>query len=240
VKKEDDMASFNGFPDGKTSLTPIPETFFSELLPEIDHLGELKLSLYVFWRLNRMEGNFRCLLHSDLESDQRLMEGLGGSRAEAEANLGDAVRRAVARGTLLEIPLVLKEEQEPVYFLNSPKGRAAVEAIRQGKWRPSTDSQVPIELSPMRPNIFRLYEDHIGPLTPLISEALNEAQELYPEDWIEDAFRIAVEYNKRSWRYIEAILRRWQEGGRDEQNRGDSQKDRRRYIEGDYADFVEH
>ena len=234
------MASFKGFPEGKASLTPIPEAFFSELLPEIDHLGELKLSLYVFWRLNRMEGNFRCLLRSDLSADQLLMQALGGSEAEAQANLSDALQRAVARGTLLEVSLVLKEEPEPVYFLNSPKGRSAVEAIHQGKWRPSGDSQVPIELSPVRPNIFRLYEDHVGPLTPLLSEALKEAQELYPEEWIEDAFRIAVEYNKRSWRYIEAILRRWQEGGRDEQNRGDSQKDRRRYIEGDYADFVEH
>jgi DNA replication protein len=234
------MAPFSGFPDGRTSLTPIPEAFFNDLLPEIDHLGELKVSLYVFWRLNRMEGNFRCLLRSDLASDDRLMQGLGESQDEAEANLKDAISRAVERGTLLEVSLVLKEEPEPVYFLNSPKGRAAIEAINQGKWRPASGPQVPIELGPMRPNIFRLYEDHIGPLTPLLSEALNEAQELYPEEWIEDAFRIAVEYNKRSWRYIEAVLRRWQEGGRDEQNRGDSQKDRRRYIEGDYADFVEH
>lgn len=234
------MTSFRGFPDGKISLTPIPEPFFSELLPEIDHLGELKVSLYVFWRLNRMEGNFRCLLLSDLTADKRLMQALGQNPDEAEQRLEEAIRRAVTRGTLLEVSLVLRERPEPVYFLNSPKGRAAVEAIRQGKWRPSSDPQVPIELSPERPNIFRLYEDHIGPLTPLLSEALNEAQDLYPEEWIEDAFRIAVEYNKRSWRYIEAILRRWQEGGRDEQNRGDSQKDRRRYIEGDYADFVEH
>jgi DNA replication protein len=234
------MAPFSGFPDGKTSLTPIPEAFFGELLPEIDHLQELKLSLYVIWRLNRMEGSFRCLLRSDMASDKLLMSGMGGSPTEAEANLDEAIRRAVVRGTLLEVSLVLKEEPEAVFFLNSPKGRAALEAIRQGKWRPSSASQVPIELSPVRPNIFRLYEDHIGPLTPLLSEALNEAQELYPEEWIEDAFRIAVEYNKRSWRYIEAILRRWQEGGRDEQNRGDSQKDRRRYIEGDYADYIEH
>jgi DNA replication protein len=234
------MDTFKGFPDGKVSLTPIPDAFFNELLPEIDHLGELKVSVYVFWRLNRMEGNFRCLVLSDIKADQRFVQGLGETLTQAELNLEEALKLAVARGTLLEVSLVLKDLPEPVYFLNSPKGRAAVEAIRLGKWRPSSDPQVPIELSSERPNIFRLYEDHIGPLTPLLSEALNEAQELYPEAWIEDAFRIAVEYNKRSWRYIEAILRRWQEGGRDEQNRGDSQKDRRRYIEGDYADFVEH
>ncbi len=49
----------------------------------------------------------------------------------------------------------------------------------------------------------------------------------------EDAFRIAVENNKRNWRYIKAILRRWQEKGRHErqQDRRDTEKDRRRYAE---------
>ena len=36
---------FGGFPDGKTHLTRIPAAFFGELLPQIDHLGELKLTL---------------------------------------------------------------------------------------------------------------------------------------------------------------------------------------------------
>jgi DNA replication protein len=234
------MPRFDGFPEGKANLTPIPGAFFSELLPEIDHLGELKVSLYIFWRLNRMEGTFRSLRRSDLAGDQRFMQGLGKTIQEAEECLDEALHRAVTRGTLLEVSLVLKDQPEPLYFLNSPKGRAALEAIRQGKWRPALEDQVPIELSPEQPNIFRLYEDHIGPLTPMLAETLTEAQELYPEEWVTDAFRIAVEYNKRSWRYVEAILRRWQEGGRDEQNRGDYQKDRRRYIEGDFADFIEH
>jgi DNA replication protein DnaD len=52
--------------------------------------------------------------------------------------------------------------------------------------------------------------------------------------------RIAVENNKRSWSYVNAILRRWQEEGRHEQDRGDTEKDRRGYFEGEYADFIEH
>ena len=58
---------------------------------------------------------------------------------------------------------------------------------------------------------------------------------------LEDAMRIAVERNKRNWRYTAAILKRWQEEGRDERkNRQDTEKDRRRYIEGEYSDFIEH
>ena len=76
---------FHGFPEGKVRLTPIPAPFFSELLPEIDHLGELKVTLYAFWRLDRMEGAFRYLRQADFAGDERFMQGLGATPAEAEA-----------------------------------------------------------------------------------------------------------------------------------------------------------
>jgi DNA replication protein len=55
------MSNFKGFPEGKVHLTPVPNPFFTELLPDIDQIGELKLTLYIFWRLDRMEGAFRYL-----------------------------------------------------------------------------------------------------------------------------------------------------------------------------------
>ena len=45
------MKGFPGFPDGKLKLTQIPNLFFSDLLPIIDDLGELKVKLYAFWAL---------------------------------------------------------------------------------------------------------------------------------------------------------------------------------------------
>ncbi len=92
--------------------------------------------------------------------------------------------------------------------------------------------QLPVEVREDVPNIFRLYEDHIGPLTPMIADELRDAEETYPPEWIEDAIRMAVENNARSWRYVNAILVRWQEEGRDERtNRRDTEKDRRRYAD---------
>jgi DNA replication protein len=233
------MKDFKGFPEGKVPLTPIPAPFFTELLPEIDHLGELKLTVYVFWRLDRMEGAFRCLRRVDIVEDDRFMQGLGETPAQAETALDEALEKAVQRGTLLAATLEMENGLESFYFLNTPKGRAALKAIQQGEWRPSGSPEMPIQFTEA-PNIFRLYEEHIGPLTPLIAEALGEAEDTYPAPWIEDAFRIAVENNKRSWSYISAILRRWQEGGRDEQNRQDTEKARRKYIEGEFSDFIEH
>jgi DnaD/phage-associated family protein len=232
--------TFKGFSAGKVRFTPLPGPFFRELLPEIDHLGELKVTLYAFWRLDRMEGVFRWLRRSDFLEDAEFMGGLGPDPAGAEAALDEALQRGEQRGTFLRATLVLEEGEENIYFINSPKGRAAIQAIAKGDWRPEIDQALPLELVKDRPNIYRLYEEHIGPLTPMIAEVLRDAEQLYPESWLEEAIRIAVENNVRRWSYVEAILGRWQEGGRDERkDRRDTEKDRRRYIEGEFSDYIE-
>ena len=121
-----------------------------------------------------------------------------------------------------------------VYFANTPRGRAALEALRRGE-------SLPEAVPTPRPNVFVLYEENVGPLTPLIAEELKEAEDVYPADWIEAAFREAVSLNKRSWKYIRAILERWRsEGRKDETARRDREGDRRRYIEGEYGEYIEH
>jgi DNA replication protein len=225
------MSTFKGFKNEKAQPTPVPAQFFTDLLPALDHLGELKLILYAVWRFERMEGRFPYLEKADFLEDDQFMKGLSVRPHTAAALLDEALERAAQRGVFLTAVFEDEKEEPCCYFLNSAQGRAAVDAIRTGKWRPSGSLRSVVSLSSERPNIFRLYEEHIGPLTPMLAEILTEAQETYPEPWIKDALRIAVENNKRSWKYVEAILRRWMEGGRDEQNRRDSEEDRRRYAE---------
>ena len=225
---------FAGFPAGKTRLTRVPAQFFSDLMPEIDHLGEMKVTLYTLWFLERMEGKVRYLSLADYAGDRRLVESLGPD------GLADALERAVQRGTLLHVRVGEGKQAEELYFLNSPRGRAAVEAIQKGEWTPGEQPAADLRLEGERPNIYRLYEQNIGPLTPLIGEALQEAEALYPQAWIQEAFQIAVEKNVRRWNYIEAILKSWQEEGRDQSDRRNTEKDRRKYVEGEFADFIEH
>jgi len=52
---------FSGFSAGKVDTTLIPNPFFSELLPSIDHLGELKVTLYSFWALGKKTGSHSSL-----------------------------------------------------------------------------------------------------------------------------------------------------------------------------------
>ena len=225
------MAKFQGFPDGKVSFTRIPGPFFSELLPQIDHLGEFKVTLYALWQLDRMGGEFRYLQELDFLSDEVFMLGMGDTPEKARTNLRESLAMAVQRGTILNATVKLEEELS-LYFFNTPRGRAAVEAIENGDWRPSGDPYSPIELGPERPSIYRLYEQNIGPMTPLLADSLQDAEDTYPAEWIEEAFRIAVEKNVRNWRYIEAILRRWQERGYDgRETRRDTEKSRRQYAD---------
>lgn len=65
-------------------------------------------------------------------------------------------------------------------------------------------------------NIFTAYEENIGLITPMISDELKEAEKEYPESWIIDGISLAVKNNKRNWRYVETILKRWKTDGKDE------------------------
>ena len=69
------------------------------------------------------------------------------------------------------------------------------------------------ESTTTRANIFKLYEQNFGPLTPMIAETLQDAEKTYPTEWIESAMSEAVANNKRNWKYVEAILQRWQVDG---------------------------
>ncbi len=70
------MPAFVGFPSGKIHLTRVPEPFFSELLPEINHLGEMKVTLYAIWFLDHLEAPVRYLTYADFAGEEKLMKGL--------------------------------------------------------------------------------------------------------------------------------------------------------------------
>ncbi len=227
------MKGFPGFPVGKVRTTPVPHQFFTELLPQIDHLGELKVTLYCFWRLALKEGKIRYLRQSEMQADDTLMRGLAEYKHDSPAALADALERAVARGTLLHIQVESASGSEALYFVNTPKGRAAVDGITRGEWRPTGEDDTPVEVLVDRPNAFTLYEQNIGPLTPLIADELRDAEANYPAEWIEEAIREAVENNARSLRYVIRVLENWKEQGKVDRgkNRGDTEKNRKRYLD---------
>lgn len=230
------MKGFSGFPQ-KGRLIRIPALFFSELLPQIDSLAELKVTLACFHRLQLKEDNQPFIRTSELSGDAAFMSGLAAREDAREDALLDGLERAVARGTLLAVQVEGEGWSETIFFVNAARGRAAVEAIEKGEWAPDIDAG-PVGLAVERPNLFTLYEQNIGPLTPLIADSLRDLENDYPVEWIREAIQIAVRQNARSLSYVEAILRRWETEGRDEA--GSDLPDGRRFQSGKYGDEIEH
>ncbi len=230
------MDKFSGFGGKKDGVTPISSTFFTELMPSIDHLGELKVTLFAIWFLAQQEGNLLGIRFNHFLSDPTLMNGLNQSKEF----LVESLDKACQRSSILRYQQENAPIEEAVFFLNTPKGRAAIKALHKGAWSTADQDQSVLTTPVQRPNIYKLYEDNIGPLTPLIAETLQETEQTYPQDWIVEAIQIAVENNVRRWRYVDAILKSWKERGRDEKNRRDAQKDPRRFIDDEFGQFIQH
>jgi len=218
------VASFKGFTDSE-SFTQLPDTFFQKLLTEINDAAELKVTLFFLWRVQHMEGPFRALCQTDFTEKE-----LG---LDAE-NVTAGLEKAVQRGSILKS----EHDADVFYFLNSPRGRAAAEAFARGNWRESAR----IISAPVveRPNVFKLYEENIGPLTPLIADMLKDAEETYSEEWVAEALEIAVTKNVRNWKYVEAILKRWKEQGKYEgKDRQDAGKGSERYTKSEFEEYLD-
>lgn len=206
------MGDFKGFTSSET-FTSVPDTLLRDLLAQIDDVDELRATLHAIWRYDHMEAAAPLLRRADF---------------------GDYARgadKAASRGTLLKV----SHESGEFFLLNSPRGRAAAEAIQEGRFDPASIPSVPpVE----RSNIFTLYEQNIGTLTPLLADMLREAEKEYPPSWFPEAFEIAIAKNVRNWKYIEAILKRWKEKGKDERkDKPDAVKDYKRYTEGEFSEF---
>ena len=227
------MAVFTGYPNGPVRWVPLPEPFFTQVLPHVLAGPILHVLLFAFWHLSQQEETPRYVPE---EAFHHMLRWPAWQHLSPE-DLRQALDRAVEAGYLLRGTYRDAENRSRhLYFLPSPRGRAAWEALQKGRWQPQDDPDRPVRIYLERPNIFRLYEENIGPLTPLIAEVLEQAAREYPASWIEEAFRLAVERNVRNWRYIEAILKRWKQEGKDESLiERDSEARLRKYLDSPFA-----
>ena len=243
---------FVGFPDTKMKPVILPDLFFSDLLPQIEDLGELKLTLHCFWLLNEQGGAAKFLRGDDLRNDDTLLRSLhlNSNLRSPQQALADALERAVARNTLLKLEIESDDGRggvkvEDWYFTNTPKGRQTLALVRQGRLG-ELQAAIPDEarLKVNRPNIFVLYEQNIGMMTPLIADQLRDMEKSYPPDWIDEAFNLAVAGNKRRLRYIQAILKRWETEGKDDRTitakpePNTEEERRRKYIPDEFSDII--
>jgi len=235
------MKQFNGFPT-KMEFTPLPNFFFSTLLPQISDITELKATLHIFEALYRKRGYPCFITYGELLGNTSLMSSLKETTRSAEQLLRNALEMATRRGTILHLVFDRDGMPEDIYFLNTERNRQITAKIQNGELHlhgMKAEGQTYIETEE-QPDIFTLYEQNIGMLTPLIADELREAEKLYPATWIRDAIKESVSRNKRNWKYIVAILERWSaEGKGNGTYRRDSKRtDPDKYIKGKYGHMV--
>jgi len=235
------MKQFTGFP-AKMQFTPLPNFFFSTLLPQISDIAELKTTLHILGVLYRKRGYPRFITYSELLTNTSLMRSLKEAARPPDEVLRQALEMATKRGTILHIVLDRDGAPEDVYFLNTNDNRQIVAKIQNGELALAglkTGGLTPVDTEE-QPDIFTLYEQNIGMLTPMIAEELREAEKLYPAAWIRDAIREAVNQNIRKKSYILAILERWSSEGKDSgtYKRDFKKTEPDKYIKGKYGHMV--
>ena len=235
------MSDFNGFP-ARMEYTPVPNIFLSNLLPDITDLAELKLTLHLFRLLYFKKGSPQFVTFNELAGDAGLISSIKENDSNPEEILRRALELAVKRNTILHIT-AKDGNRTDLYLLNTETNREAAGKISDGQIHlPGIEKkQIASEmLTEKEPNVFTLYEENIGLLTPMIADELRDAEKTYPESWIKDAIREAVNAGKRNWRYISTILERWEtEGKSDGTHLRDFKKtDPDKFIKGKYGHAV--
>jgi DNA replication protein len=233
---------FKGFP-ARMQYTPVPNIVFSAVLPQIKDLVELKILLHVLALLYTRKGALKTFSLAELLNDPGLAVDLDSTADDARTETTRALDGLAAKNILLHIALERSGKRRDYYCLNTEANQAAIEKIRSGETAlPESEFTEVIPLREPPADIFSLYEQNVGIITPLIAEELKDANIHYPAEWIRDAIKEAVNLNKRNWRYIARILEKWSTEGKESgTHRGNLKKDTDpdKYIRGKYGHMVQ-
>ncbi len=213
-----------------TTFTPVPDPLLGDVLKSIDDLAELKCILRALWHIHRRKGDLRCVTLAELRDDPVLHGAM--DREEIE----DAMNGGARRGIFAKANVTTASGRIALFVLNQESHRAALRRAMAGEIAlPAGDDEWAVGPGRVktRPNVFDLYEQEIGMITPVVADELKAAEAEYPEEWIQTAVREAALSGRRSWPYVRAILRRWNKEGKSDGKFGRNTKarDPRRYIE---------
>ena len=195
--------NFKGFKKNVQSI-PVPAPVFDSILEAITNISELKLMLRIIWLLQIYNRKPPLITEAEIISDKVLSKTIGPPNTIQELLITLESYGIISSS-------VKKNDQVKIIFLNSEKIKNHIEksdiilqGIQPDPWNETTDI----------PNIYSVYEQNIGIITPHIAELIKESENLYPIDWIEDAIKQASVQNKRNWAYVSSILNRWKTEGK--------------------------
>ena len=220
-----DGSSAQDTPDGREARRiPVPAAALDQWLSDIDDAAELKVTLRVVGLVCgepiRRRGLPPSVALDELLDDATLRRAAPlGSDASIRQALGDALGRGTLAAVRVggEIRVMVNDRHARDYLAGAGLALLApadVSGPAPEPGRPAASARGEAPRRPARPNIFALYEEHIGTYGHGMAEQLKAAEEEYPARWIADAFAIAAHQNVRSWGYVRAILQGWLREGK--------------------------
>ena len=208
--------SFEGFASG-APVTPLPQALLRDLAPAMSDVAELIVTVYAVDALSRQRRYPRRLGVSDLRESRALIETLAGLCVErqVEDSFADGLSAAVERGSLVRARSMVGERWVEWVALNDADGRRALASPRAMAAGELSEGRVAVASG--APSIWE--SAFRTPMPPILVEEVKAAESRYGPEWLRDAFAEAAANNVRSWRYVQAILERWEATGREEEGR---------------------
>jgi len=212
----------SAFPKG-VHFTPVPSPLLGPLLKQVSSYNELVCILRLISLIHLKKNSLNWIEQNLLISDD-ILQSIVGSTGQIIEVLDNCIEKGLVLRTSLKTDSGIQ-----ILLLNTFNAKSNLDRIIQDV--DATSFEV-VENNHQTENIFGLYQNNIGTLNPLITEELKHAQNRYPKEWIQDAFREAVVNNARSWRYIQSILKNWDSSGRGQSTETDRRKSgrNRRHI----------
>ena len=204
--------------------TPTPNLVFGKLLNQIDDINDLKFILRIIWMINQIKRVPKYVTIEEIMADKIVHAIINTkSNTPTHATCLSMIKNPQFSNLLICHEICTSKSTNTAVAFNTSRNKTM---LNKTKNLDKSDSvfQPDGDVSKESHNIFKLYEDNIGTLNPIIADELKIAETTYPDTWITSAFKESVLRNKRSWNYIKTILENWHREGKNHGRIGENSK----------------
>ncbi len=219
---------------GTPGSTLVPNSFFNKFIPGVEHVEDI---LTLLWCAYLMQDKAAAKKRPFFSmEDIWLADGVEHSYTKigiTKENFFKSLERCAEQGSLSKVTVNQKNHKETVFFLSYPGSLEEIEDLGNVHLGLNIPFDIEDAESSVITNLFELYEENFGVVSPIVAENLIEISRNHDFELIKQAFQEAALHGVGNWRYIERILENQEkEGYVNETDRRDSFESRKNNYTG--------
>ena len=149
--------------------TPTPNLVFGKLLDEIKELNDLKFILRIIWMINQAKRVPKYITLEEIISDRIINAIIPKPNTEPDTFCKSILNKPQLLNLFLYHEININQSNTAVVALNTARNKTMLNKIK-GLDKFDSVFQPNGDVSEESPNIFKLYEDNIGTLNPIITD----------------------------------------------------------------------